>query len=110
MHNLQHGNVLLPPDANAAGALEVVPVHHNVNQQVNGDGDPLHGGKANELSVAKEGSGTVVVGVKEGQGLLLEDQEDCVQEFDIFVDVVQLSQICCQSQTLESVERKVKLT
>jgi hypothetical protein len=50
----------------------------------------LHGSEANQLGVAEESSGAVVVGVKEGQGLLLEDQEDGVQEFDIFVDVVEL--------------------
>lgn len=32
-----------------------------------------------------------MVGVEEGQGLLLQDEEDGIQEFDVFVDVVQLS-------------------
>ena len=32
----------------------------------------------------------MVVGVKEGQGLLLEYQEQRVNEFDVFVQVVQL--------------------
>ena len=32
----------------------------------------------------------MVVGVEEGQRLLLEDEEDSVQELDIFVDVVEL--------------------
>lgn len=66
LQDLQHGDVLLPPNANTASALEVVPVHHNVNQQVDGDGNPLHSGQANELGVAQEGSGTMVVGVEEG--------------------------------------------
>lgn len=32
--DLANGNVLLPPDADASGALEVVPVHDNVDRQV----------------------------------------------------------------------------
>lgn len=90
LHNLQHGDVLLPPDTDAAGALEVVPVHDHVDEQVDGDGHPLHGSQTNQLGVAEKSGGTVVVGVKEGQGLLLEDQENSVQEFDVFVDVVEL--------------------
>lgn len=65
-----------------------------MDQQVNGDGHPLHGSHTDELSVAKEGGGTVVVGVKEGQWLLLEDQEDGINELDVFVDVVELIEIC----------------
>lgn len=61
-----------------------------MDQQVDGDGDPLHSSQADQLSVAKQGSSTMVVGVEEGQGLLLEDEEDGVQELDVFVDVVQL--------------------
>jgi hypothetical protein len=61
-----------------------------VDQQVDGDGNPLHGSQTNQLSVAEQSSSTVVVGVEEGQGLLLEDEEDGVQELDVFVDVVQL--------------------
>lgn len=90
LEDLQHGDVLLPPNANAAGALEVVPVHHDMDQQVDGDGHPLHSSHTDKLSVAEEGGGTVVVGVEEGQWLLLENQEDGVNELDVFVDVVEL--------------------
>jgi hypothetical protein len=61
-----------------------------VDQQVDGDGHPLHSSHTNKLSVAEESGGTVVVGVEEGQWLLLEDQEDGVNELDVFVDVVEL--------------------
>lgn len=74
-----------------------------MDEQVDGDRDPLHRGKTNELGVAQESGGAVVVGVEEGQGLLLEDQEDGVQEFDVFVHVVELFAKSCQlrqSQTL----------
>ena len=43
-----------------------------------------------ELSVAEKGGGTVVVGVKESEGLLLEDEEDRVNEFEVLCEVVQL--------------------
>ena len=90
LHNLQHGDVLLPPDADATGTLEVVPVHDDVDQQVDGDGNPLDRGQTDELGVAQEGGGTVVVGVEEGQRLLLEDEEDGVEQLNVLVDVVQL--------------------
>lgn len=61
-----------------------------MDKQVDGDGHPLHSSETDQLGVAEKSSGTVVVGVKEGQGLLLKDQEDGVQEFDVFVDVVEL--------------------
>jgi hypothetical protein len=64
-----------------------------VDQQVDGDGHPLHGSHTNKLGVAKKGGGTVVVGVEEGQWLLLEGQEDGVNELDVFVDVVELSRL-----------------
>jgi hypothetical protein len=90
LEDLQHGYVLLPPDTDATGTLEVVPVHDNMDQQVDGDGHPLHGSHTNKLSVAEQGGGTVVVGVEEGQWLLLEDKEDGVNELDVFVEVVEL--------------------
>jgi hypothetical protein len=90
LHNLQTRDVLLPPDADAAGALEVVPVHNYMDQQVDGDGHPLHRSQADQLGVAEEGRGAVVVGVEEGQGLLLEEEEDGVYQFEVFGEVVQL--------------------
>jgi hypothetical protein len=38
--DLANGDVLLPPDADAARALEVVPVHDDVDSQVQGDDGP----------------------------------------------------------------------
>lgn len=38
--DLHDSNVLLPPDADASRALEVVPVHDNVNAQVEGNWNP----------------------------------------------------------------------
>lgn len=90
LQDLQHGDVLLPPNTDATSTLEVVPVHHNVNQQVDRNGHPLHGGQTDELGVAKEGGSTMVVRVEEGQGLLLENQENSVQQFNVLVDVVEL--------------------
>lgn len=40
LDDLHDGDVLLPPDADATCGLEVVPVHDNVDGQVQGDGNP----------------------------------------------------------------------
>ena len=40
LDDLETGDPLLPPDANATRTLEVVPVHDNVDRQVQGDGHP----------------------------------------------------------------------
>jgi hypothetical protein len=38
--DLANRDVLLPPDADAARALEVVPVHDHMDSQVEGDDGP----------------------------------------------------------------------
>jgi hypothetical protein len=63
---LQNCDVLLPPDADPPSALEVVPVHDDVDHEVKRDGDPGDGGAAEELGVAEEGGRAMVVGVQEG--------------------------------------------
>lgn len=40
LDDLETGDPLLPPDADATSALEVVPVHDDVNHQVESDGNP----------------------------------------------------------------------
>jgi len=40
LDDLHDGDVALPPDTNAARALEVVPVHDYVDTEVQDDGDP----------------------------------------------------------------------
>ena len=64
--DLQHGDVLLPPDADSTRGLEVVPVHDAVDREVKGYGDPGDGGMASELGVAEESGGGVVVAVEKG--------------------------------------------
>jgi hypothetical protein len=59
-------DVLLPPDADAARALEVVPVHDNVDSQVQGDDGPRNRGVADELRVAEHSGRAMVVSVEEG--------------------------------------------
>lgn len=65
LSDLANRNILLPPDADAARALEVVPVHDHVNSQVKRDDGPGDGGVADELGVAEHGSRTMVVSVEE---------------------------------------------
>lgn len=64
--DLANRDVLLPPNADAARALEVVPVHNNVNSQVQGDDRPGNGGVTDKLSVAEHSGRAMVVGVEEG--------------------------------------------
>ena len=52
LDNLEDGNILLPPNADASGRLEVVPVHDDVDRQVESDGDPGDCSRANQLGVA----------------------------------------------------------
>lgn len=88
--DLQDSDVLLPPDLDAARGLEVVPVHDDVDGEVEGDDDPRDGGVAEQLSVAEQGGGAVVVGVQEGERLLLEDEEDGVDQLEVLGQVVEL--------------------
>ena len=46
LDDLQSRDPFFPPDAHAAGALEVVPVHDDVNGQVEHDGHPGDGCEA----------------------------------------------------------------
>lgn len=94
MQNLQTSDPFLPPDADATSTLEVVPVHHNVDKQVDGNRNPLYSGQTNQLSVAKKGRGTVVVSVEEGQGLLFEKEENGVDKFEVLGQIVKL--VSCQ--------------
>ena len=90
LDDLEHGDVLLPPDANAARGLEVVPVHDDVDGEVEDDGHPGHRGVAEQLGVAKQGGRAMVVGVQEGERLLLEEEEDGVDELEVLGEVVEL--------------------
>jgi hypothetical protein len=66
LNNLQDGNVALPPDANTTSRLEIVPVHDNMHGKVEGDGHPGHGSVADELSVAEQRGGSMMISVQEG--------------------------------------------
>ena len=54
-----------PPDADPARALEVVPVHEDVDRQVEGNGDPGDWRLARQLRVAEEDCCAVMVAVEE---------------------------------------------
>ena len=66
LDDLEYGDVFLPPDADAARGLEVVPVHDDVNGEIEGYGHPGNGCVAYELGVAEEGCSAMVVRVEEG--------------------------------------------
>ena len=75
LHNLHDGDVLLPPDTDTARGLEVVPVHDDVDHEIQSDWYPRDGGVADELGVAEQRRRSVVVGVEECERLLLEEEE-----------------------------------
>ena len=92
LKNLEHSDVLFPPNANAASSLKVVPVHNDMYSQIKCDRNPGHSSKTDELSVGEQSSCTVVIGMEESQGFLLEHKKDGVEEFEEFGQVVQLEE------------------
>ena len=66
LNDLKTSNPLLPPNADTASTLEIIPVHDDMYGQVQGDRDPRHRGTTSELSVAQKGRCTVVIAVEEG--------------------------------------------
>jgi hypothetical protein len=66
LDNLEHCDIFLPPDPDAASRLEVVPVHDNMYGKVEGDRYPGDRSVANKLGVAEESGSAVVVGMKKG--------------------------------------------
>lgn len=61
-----------------------------MDAEVEGDGNPRDGGRANELGVAQDSGGAVVVAVEEGEGLLLEEEEARVEELEVLCQVVEV--------------------
>lgn len=61
-------------------------MHHQVER----DWHPRHCGVAQKLGVAEEGGRAMVVGVEEGERLLLQEEEAGVEEFEVLGEVVQL--------------------
>ena len=52
LDDLEAGNPLLPPDTDASGGQEVVPVHQDVGAQVQSNWNPGNGSDTDQLSVA----------------------------------------------------------
>lgn len=61
MGDLKSRDPFLPPDLDTTSALEIVPVHDNMDGYVQRNGDPLYGCVPYELSVAKKSSCGMVV-------------------------------------------------
>lgn len=132
LDDLKAGNPLLPPAPDTPRALEVIPVHYYVDSQVQGDDHPRHRRATEELGVAENSRGAVVVAVKEGcetnrvskiwqgntegslvwsfkkkrtQRLLLQEEEDSVEELQILGQVVELELTCAISFSVSGVYR-----
>lgn len=58
-----------------------------MDKEVQSDGNPLNRCATNQLCIAKDRRCAVVVAVKESQRLLLEEEENRVQEFEIFGEI-----------------------
>jgi len=65
LNDLETCDPFFPPNPHTAGGLKVVPVHHDVDHEVECNRNPGYRGKTNELCVAQECSGTMVVSVQE---------------------------------------------
>jgi hypothetical protein len=65
LNYLKASDPLLPPDADATSALEIIPIHYNMDRQIKGNWHPGHSSKTNQLGIAKKSGSTVVIGVKE---------------------------------------------
>lgn len=61
-----------------------------MDQQIKRDWHPRNSGRAEQLGIAEQRGGAMVVRVKKGQRLLLQHKKQGVSELDIFGDVVQL--------------------
>ena len=66
LDDLKTGDPLLPPNANTTRTLEVIPVHDNMDHEVEGDWHPRYRSQTNQLSVAEKSGSAMVVAVKEG--------------------------------------------
>jgi hypothetical protein len=65
LNDLKLRDPLLPPDANSASTLKVVPVHNHMDEEVESDRNPGDSRRANQLGVAEQGCGAMVVTVEE---------------------------------------------
>ena len=98
-----------PPDTNTSRSLEVVPIHDDVDSQVESYRNPRHRGMSDQLSVAEKSRSAVMVAMKKSylylihattskgslltQRLLLQHEEDGVQELEIFRQIIKLCHV-----------------
>jgi hypothetical protein len=85
---LEASDPLLPPDTDPTITLKVVPVHDNVNCQIQRNDSPLNRGMPNQLGIAQDSSRTMVIAVEERQRFLLEEQEYIIEELEVFGQIV----------------------
>ena len=109
LRNLESGNPFLPPDPNPPGSLKIVPVHHDVDGEIESNWHPRYGRVADQLRVAKEGRCTVMIAMKKScetyqhchasifdcrtQWFLFQHKENRVEELQIFRKIIQLPKI-----------------
>ena len=85
---LEASDPLLAPDTDPTSTLKVVPVHDNMDCQIQRYDSPLNRRMPNQLGVAQDSSRTMVIAVEERQRFLLEEQEYSNEELDVFGQIV----------------------
>lgn len=71
----------------ATSALEVEPVHYDMDHEIKGNWNPRNRRVANELCIAQNGRRSVVVAVKECQRLLLEKQKYGIEQLEVLGEI-----------------------
>ena len=112
LEDLKPCDPLLPPDPDAARALKVVPIHEDVDRQVEGYGHPGNRRLPTQLGVAEQDRCAVMVAVEKcccptsqkerdayaksrraapTHRFLLENKKDGVDQFEVLGQVVDLT-------------------
>lgn len=88
LEDLHRCDGALPGNSDLERSQSIVCIHDDMYEEVQSDDDPADRSPAKKLGEAEQCRGPVVVDVEESKGLLLEDEEDSVDEFDVLEHVV----------------------
>lgn len=88
LQNLQERQVLLPPNIAATRMQCVVEVHHDVNEQVDDDREPLNATLGPQLRPTQNQRGGMMIDVKKRDGFASQGEKEGVDEFHILENIV----------------------
>lgn len=92
LDDLHGGKVLFPPGLNTDRRQSVIPVHEGMDDQVQGNRDPLNSRLTYELSVAKNEGEAVVVNMQECKVVALENEQNGIEQFPHLKQVINIIQ------------------